>query len=241
MCDITCDNSADSWITFPEDAMILGVIILTTWIMGMCIYLLYTFSHLLSEILELEENINEENTHNYDPDEQDNVGEESEPCITPTKAEINDVKENHQEYRRSNSLPSGSLSDEMGHTIYYKDGQFVIEPNRKKFKDIDFEIPTPDKNSHKKKFNFDNHGKNCRNESENEFSYYEDDADVFVENDGNITVIETDESLTSPVSDHSGLHKRLVKCDSDSQISRPLSVDENQLESFMSDSKSAKI
>lgn len=199
----------------------------------------------MSEILELEENINEENTHNYEQDEQDNEGEESEPCSTPTKTEINDVTKNHQEYRRSNSLPSGSLSDEMDHTIYYKDGQFVIEPNRKKFKDIDFEIPSPDKNSHKKKFNFDNYGKvkspkHCRNERENEYNYYEDEADVFVENDGNVTVIETDESLTSPVSDHGGVHKRLVKCDSEGQISRPLSVDENQLESFMSDSKSAK-
>ncbi|XP_021346351.1 uncharacterized protein LOC110445775 isoform X2 [Mizuhopecten yessoensis] len=220
---------------------------------------------LLSEIVELEENTGDDNNANV---KNNKNKKERRPCHKSTSSadryHNNRSPAPSRSFNRSQSLPTGTLSY-GGSRIVYKDGHFVIEtgydgteeiPVLNGSHDNDINVGCDvqnDRTDQQNRVNNNPHRKHLKRISysdphlcdDNDGDYDDDsedvnndDADVFLRNDGNVTVIDTedddqdgDQDGESANVSQQGVQKR-NKPDNGSRIPRPLSVDENQLTSM---------
>ncbi|KAK3095147.1 hypothetical protein FSP39_010810 [Pinctada imbricata] len=209
---------------------------------------------LLSEIVELEDNVRDASPRST---LSNNRGLSLDPCGTPSTAD-----ENKKNFNRSQSLPTTSLNGFGQPRIVYKDGHFVIETGLDDHLESEDHV---DENNIDDKENMCETGQHsvkaspkeettrsnrkaralAKRRSNSEADLLDkgpldddSDLDVFLNNDGEVTVIEGGDGerspywhvlvkrRTKPLNDHS---------DAESSSSRPLSIDESQLQMSVDD------
>ncbi|XP_033760813.1 uncharacterized protein LOC117342707 isoform X2 [Pecten maximus] len=215
---------------------------------------------LLSEIVELEENAGDDNNANVKNNKNE---KERRPCHKSTSSaeryHSNKSPVPSRTFNRSHSLPTGTLSY-GGSRIVYKDGHFVIETGYDGTEDVPIlngsyngshdhdNIQSPmDRNDQQNTVDNNLHMKHLKRISysdphlcDDDDDYDDDsedvnneDVDVFLRNDGNVTVIDTeddDQEHDTTVSEQ--VVQKRNKPENGSRLPRPLSVDENQLTSM---------
>ncbi|XP_061194842.1 uncharacterized protein LOC133203004 isoform X2 [Saccostrea echinata] len=194
---------------------------------------------LLSEITE-----HEEVNGNNGGSNLNKGGQSSDSCLNPTKdknAPVSYPVSQRNIYNRSQSLPTTSLSNAGQHRIIYRNGHFVIETayedrGEETFVEPDEDLSLESVEDTNTRFN------SGRSYSEANLinSYHsphsaiydeDEDIDVFMRNENDVTVIENNNDGSSP--NWHVLVKRRIKTedhDGENRKSRPLSVDESQLQ-----------
>ena len=207
----------------------------------------------LSEFFYVFQLLSEITEHGEVGDGRPNLNKEAEkrdPCLTPVKDKKAGISHpavtQRNVFNRSQSLPTTSLSNNSQHRIIYRNGHFVIQTNYEdedeeetfiQEDDEDLSIESvEDADQSKARF----HNGRSYSEANLTYKYHspgsplydeDEDIDVFMRNENDVTVIENNNDGSSP--NWHVLVKRRSKHedqDGENRKSRPLSVDESQFQ-----------
>lgn len=165
---------------------------------------LHFLFQLLSEISELEERSNEDILEDKNKNITSRKGVTSPHCNTPPPVQNNNDRSRclqESSFSRSHSLPTTAISH-PGSRILYRDGSFVIEPDfpeeveeNVETRSLDFEngnIGNCNTMGQESNSNRNSFSKCKRSQSEADLCDVDSEEHLFLQNDGNLTVIENE-------------------------------------------------
>lgn len=197
---------------------------------------LYFLFQLLSEISELEERSNADILEDKNKNITSRKGVTSPHCNTPPPVQNNNNRSpclQESSFSRSHSLPTTAISH-PGSRILYRDGSFVIEPDfpeenvETRTRSLDFEngnIGNCNTMGQESNSNRNSFSKCKRSQSEADLCDVDSEEHLFLQNDGNLTVIENEN-----YSENTDIVLRLTEQDlEEDSNTRPSSIEESEL------------